>query len=186
MKWFKHDTDMHTDIKVQNLVDKCGFEAYGIYNLCLEMVGKEGKRYRLDGRLRWRQLILKVTQWSDEGRLDTIINTMAELRLICPKALKYGNLYIPKMKSRVDEYTQRNIGSKSGVSRDNIGAKNNTTEYNRIEKEKNKKKQDFLLSPENLKNLKADCKGDMQSVKCVLLAAGLPEADIDKALKKEF
>jgi hypothetical protein len=185
MKWFKHDSDMHTDLKVQNLVDKYGFESYGIYNLCLELVAKEGKRCRLNGRLRWRQLILKITQWSDENKLETIISGMAEFRLICPKSLRYGNLYIPNMKKREDEYTQRKNKEVSGEGRVNIGAKN-TTEYNRREENKNTQNSSFLLSSKKLQEIKKDCKGDLPSVKKYLLVAGLPEAAIDKALGKEF
>jgi hypothetical protein len=120
MKWFKHDCDMHTDLKVQILVDKHGIEGYAIFNLCLEMVGKEGKKGKIEGQLRWRQLLLKIAQWSDEGKLNKIIETMAEVKLICSKALKYDNLYIPKFIKRADDYTLRQLRTNYGQTTDNV------------------------------------------------------------------
>lgn len=120
MRWFKHDCDMHTDLKVQILIKKHGVEGYGIYNLCLEMVGQQGKKGKIEGQLRWREAILKMAGWSDNGKLDKIINTMAEVRLICPKSLKYGNLSIPKFIKRADDYTTRKLRTLSEQDTDNV------------------------------------------------------------------
>jgi hypothetical protein len=120
MKWFKHDCDMHTDLKIQNLIEKHGLEGYAIWNLCLEMVGKEGSKGKIDGQLRWRQLISKVAGWSDNGKIDKIINTMASLDLICRKSLKYGNLYIPKFIKRADDYTSRKLRTQSEHPTDKV------------------------------------------------------------------
>ena len=40
MKWFKHDCDMHTDLKVQALYAKHGCEGYIVWIICLELLGK--------------------------------------------------------------------------------------------------------------------------------------------------
>lgn len=109
MRWFKHDCDMHTDLRILSLLEKHGLEGYAIWVLCLEMVGKEGKKGKLKVELRWQEGLLKVCGWSDKGRLEKIINTLAELRLICPKSLKYGNLYIPKFIKRLDDYERRKL-----------------------------------------------------------------------------
>lgn len=182
MKWFKHDSDMHTDLKVQNLVDNFGIEGYAIFNLCLELVAKEGVDGRIMASLGWRQAILKVARWSDEGKLDNILKHMGKISLICPKSLRYGHLYIPKLMERADEYTQRKIGRMSGQYRDNIGAKNTTEE---IRKEEKRRGNFSYLSSKNLKELKTDFKGDIASVKNFLLGAGLPEAAVVEALEKE-
>lgn len=133
MKWFKHDTDMHTDLKIQNLIEKHGAEGYAIFNLCLEMVGKEGTKGKIDGRLRWKQLICKVVGWSDNGKLESIINSMAELGLICSKSLKYGNLHIPKFTKRADDYTMRKLRTNSEYSTDNVHLDKNRIDKIRIE-----------------------------------------------------
>jgi hypothetical protein len=134
MRWFKHDCDMHTDLKIQNLIEKHGLEGYAIFNLCLELLGKEGSKGKIDGQLRWRQVILKVSGWSDEGRLDKVLETMAEQGLICGKSLKYGHLHIPKFVKRADEYTLRKLRTNSEHSTDNVRAEQNRTE---VEKKEN-------------------------------------------------
>ena len=109
MKWFKHDCDMHTDLKIQSLMTKYGLEGYAVWNLCLEMVGKEGKKGKIDGQLRWQEGLMKIIEWSDNGKMKDILNYMAELGLINSKALKYGNLHIPRFIKRVDDYTARQL-----------------------------------------------------------------------------
>ena len=133
MKWFKHDTDMHADLKIHILIEKHGLEGYGIWNLCLEMVGQQGKKGRIDGQLRWRQLLLKVAGWSEQGKLDNILSTMAEVKLICPKSFKYGNLFIPKFMKRGDDYTMRKLRSEFGQATNNVHVDKKRTEEIRKE-----------------------------------------------------
>jgi hypothetical protein len=100
---------MHTDLKIQALIEKMGLDGYALWNLCLEMVGKEGHKGKLMVSTRWQDGLLKVTGWSDKKRFNEILETMGELGLICSKSLKYGNLYIPKFMKRVDDYTARKL-----------------------------------------------------------------------------
>src|SRR3990167_11404571 len=107
MRWFKHDCDMHTDLKIQTLMEKHGTDGYAIWVICLELLGKEGKKGLLNSKSGWQNGLLKVVGWSDNGKLISILKTMAELNLINPKSLKYGNLYVPKFIKRADDYTMR-------------------------------------------------------------------------------
>lgn len=113
MKWFEHDVDMHTDLKIQSLMEKHGLCGYAIWLLCLELLGKEGKKGKLTAKERWKEglnmVILRSGNGSPKVSLDEIINTLAELRLICPKALKYGNLYCPNFVKRIDNYAKRKL-----------------------------------------------------------------------------
>jgi len=111
MKWFKHDSDMHTNLKIQELIDRQGAEGYAVWCLCLEFMAKEGKRNRIDGQKRWKKGLIKVLQWSDEGRLNPILETLAEVKLINSKSLKYGNLHIPSFSKRADNYTKYQLKS---------------------------------------------------------------------------
>lgn len=120
MKWFKHDCDMHTNLKIQELIDREKTEGYAIWCLCLEFVGKEGKKGKLDGRKRWKKGLLKVLQWPDKERLERILNVLAELRLINPKSLGYGNLHIPEFHKRADDWTRRQLRSEFGVSSEKL------------------------------------------------------------------
>ncbi|HCJ67019.1 MAG TPA: hypothetical protein DHV62_06770 [Elusimicrobia bacterium] len=129
MKWFKHDCDMHTDLKIQSLLEKYGLEGYALWNLCLELLGKEGHKGRLNTKSGWKNALLKISGWSANGKIDEILNVMGELSLICPKSLKCGNLYIPKFIKRTDDYTQRKLRTNSEQSTDNV-----RVDKNRIDK----------------------------------------------------
>lgn len=129
MKWFTHDCDMHTDLRIQQLIEKEGLEGYAIYNLCLEFLGKEGKKGRLKVDSRWQQGLLKVCGWSDKGRLDKVLNTIASVGLICPKSLKYGNLYCKNFMKRADNWTKRVLRSNSGVTQEKVPVQYNTLQY---------------------------------------------------------
>ena len=100
---------MHTNLKVQELIDQEGAEGYAVWNLCLEMVGKEGKKGKLDGQKRWQKGLEKVFQWSGNGRMEKILSTLADVKLINSKALKYGNLHIPEFSKRGDDYFRRQL-----------------------------------------------------------------------------
>ena len=123
MKWFKHDCDMHTNLKVQELIEKEGVTGYAIWVLCLEMVGKEGKRGRIDGQKRWQKGLKKVFPRLDEGDIERILKVLGEVRLINPKALNYGNLYIPEFTKRGDDYTRRKVRRESEQSLPRIDKK---------------------------------------------------------------
>jgi len=130
MKWFEHDVDMHTDLKIQTLIEKYGLEGYAIWCLCLEFVGKEGKKGRLDGQTRWQEGVFKVTGWSNNGegkvKLKSILGYLAELKLIDSKSLKYGHLNIPKFTKRMDSYTKRKLRTISEQTTDNVPLQYNT------------------------------------------------------------
>ncbi len=104
---------MHTNLKVQELIDREGAEGYAVWNLCLEMVGKEGKKGKIDGQKRWQKGLEKVFQWSGNGKIERILNTLAEVKLINSKSLKYGNLHIPEFSKRGDDYFRRQLRTES-------------------------------------------------------------------------
>lgn len=176
MKWFKHECDMHTNLKIQILIAKHGLEGYAIYNLSLEMVGKEGKSGRINSNLMWKQGILKVASWSDEGKLKDILETLASIGLICSKSLKYGHLHIPSFAKRADEYSQK----KSGQNPDNVTTHlgKNRIDKNRLDnilrgycffknfKFENLSRSDFARNYRVIKNLIERCQsvGDEDSI----------------------
>jgi len=142
MKWFKHDTDMHTDLKIQALMDKHGLYGYAIWNLCLELVGKEGSKGRLKGETRWQEGLLKVVSRSSQGQdkvsqiltmvdLKSILNDMAELGLICSKSLNYGNLYVLKFAKRMDNYTLKKLRTEDEQYADNVSVEKNKKKIRR-------------------------------------------------------
>lgn len=131
MKWFKHETDSHTNLKLQSLVDKFGLEAVGYYWSCVELVGLQGKNFELKVEKDWK-LYLKKFLGIEEKKQDAILEFMSNKKLIDKKALKKGNLYIPKLAERCDEYTDK-VRRISRQGRDNVGLEEKRRDKKRIE-----------------------------------------------------
>ncbi len=171
MRWFKHDCDMHTDLKIQNLIAKHSTDGYTIWVLCLELLGKEGKKGLLNSKSGWQNGLLKVVGWSDNGKLTTILETMAELNLINSKSLKYGNLYVPKFIKRADDYTTRLLRTNSEQDTNNVCVDKNRieqirTEYIRIKgySLKNLSKNDYGRLGKAIKTLLERTKGEVEPI----------------------
>ena len=127
MKWFQHDCDMHSDIKIKALIQKHGAEGYAVWLLCLELLGKDGIRGKLTSVFSWKSIIINTIYpkrsedaSKTEERLDSILLTLSELRLIDNKALEIGDLYVPKLMKRADTWTKKLLRSNSEET-SNIG-----------------------------------------------------------------
>lgn len=104
MKWFQHLSDAHSDLKIEKLLITLGYEAYGVFWICDELVAKYGKGYRLRAEDGW---IEKMQRMGKCGDLKSILDKLAEENLINQEAYKRGDLYMPKLKKFGDEYTKR-------------------------------------------------------------------------------
>ena len=159
---------MHTDLKIQALMGKHGLDGYAIFNLCLELVGKEGEKGKLNGQTRWQDGLLKVSGWSDKDKLKIILDTLAELGLICGKSLKYGNLYIPKFMKRADNWSKRLLKSNSveTTAIDNNIIDKIRTEYIRLKGYSltNLSKNDYGRFGRAIKTLLERTKGDVDLI----------------------
>jgi len=94
------------DMKHQLLIDKYGFEGYGLYWFYCELVGREGIKFRLSSGKNWK-IIAQKKSGRDEAWIDKVSAYMGQLGLISGKALKQGTLHIPKLKRYCDEYTKK-------------------------------------------------------------------------------
>jgi hypothetical protein len=123
MRWFKHLTDSYINIKHREIVNDFGLEGYGLYWICLELIGQQGHNFRLNSTKSWKKALKSASGLSEE-KMEKILNRFGELNLVCPKSLAKGDLYVPKMKERADEWTTRNSREAPELLR---------IEYNRIE-----------------------------------------------------
>ena len=117
MKWFRHNSDSHGNIKLGAVLHEFGLKGYAIYWLCLELVAEQGSMdYCLNHNRTWE---LALCTWTglDLNQLRDILKRFGELDLICGKSLIEGKLYIPKMIDYADTYTLR---SSSKVRAKNI------------------------------------------------------------------
>lgn len=131
MKWFKHETTAHTNLKLQTVIDRHGAEAYGYYWACIEIVGLEGTNFRLSPQKNWKNHLKKILG-IDLSTQDTYLSTFGEINLIDKKALKTGSLFIPKLDERCDEYSKKLLRV-SGHYPDNVRLEETRREEKRLE-----------------------------------------------------
>lgn len=151
MKWFKHETDAHMNLKLQSVIDRYGLAGYGYYWSCVELVAKEGENYRIKSEKDWKIYFKKFLNLEIEMQ-DTFLLFFAEKDLIEKKALNKGDLYIPKLEDRQDDYTNK-VRRKSVQDTDNIPLEENRKEEKRIDKNIYGEFKKVLLSSEEYEKL---------------------------------
>ena len=131
MKWFKHHTDAHNNLKFQKIFNEFGSEGYGLFWVCVELVGREGENFRISTKKDWISYLVKNST-IPQDKLKKILTAFGEIGLVDKKALNKGELYLPKLQERVDEYTDK-VGRKSRQDRESVGKEEKRTEQIRKE-----------------------------------------------------
>jgi hypothetical protein len=150
MKWFKHETNAHTNLKLQSVINKFGIEAYGYYWACVELVGLQGENFRIRAKKDWK-IYLKKNLEIELVRQDAFLEEFANKGLIDKRAINKGDLFIPKLAERSDEYTNK-LRRKSGQTPDNVLLEENRVEENKLEQiktEENMTELAIALQPKN-------------------------------------
>ena len=132
MKWFRHDSDAHNNLKFQELLDRYKMIGYGVWWVCCELVANQSDPkkggFSISKKKNWTKRLRKITGISG-STLDGILQLLAESNLISKKALKSGSLSIPKMKDRMDDYSER-VRRVFEQSKNNVPVQHNTTHNN--------------------------------------------------------
>jgi hypothetical protein len=131
MKWFKHETNAHSNLKLQTIIDAFGLEGYGYYWACVELVGLQGEDYCIKNDKNWQIYLKKQLNISIDKQKE-FLTDFANKNLIDGKSLKKGYLSIPKLAERCDEYTEK-IRRRSVQGRDNVPLEENRRDKKRIE-----------------------------------------------------
>ncbi len=131
MKWFKHEGDAQMNLKLQSVIENFGLEGYGYYWACLELVAKEGNNYLVNSDKDWKLYFKKFLNIEIEKQ-EKILSFFSEKNLIDKNELINGNLYIPKLEERSDEYTKK-LRRISGQTPSNVLLEQNRIDKNRIE-----------------------------------------------------
>jgi hypothetical protein len=142
MKWFKHETDAHTNLKLQTVIDTYGLEAFGYYWICVELVALQSENFKLKAEKNWKNYLKKLSGLTQEQQ-EPYLQLFAETKLIDKKALKKGTLSIPKLAERCDEYTEKKL-RKSRQYPDNVLLEEKRKEENRTEEIKPERSVTFL------------------------------------------
>ena len=155
MKWFRHDTNMHTNLKLQGFLDRWKMIGYGVWNLCLEVVGgvvdAKNPKFVVKKTKNWQKYLKKISGISDTT-LNKILEDLAEANLINKKQLQKGHLAIPKMKDKMDEYTESVVkGWRPSSYRISTKELNNTTDNNTIHNNTKENSKYSSLSKKKLK-----------------------------------
>jgi len=106
MKWIRHNSNSHRNLKFQGIIKRFGWKGYGLYWICCELVAEQGNNYRILASKSWKNYLKKTSSISDK-KLNEFLTALAEANLISQKALKDGDLAIPKMKDYSDDYTKQ-------------------------------------------------------------------------------
>jgi hypothetical protein len=118
MKWFKHMSDSHTNLKLRQVLFDFGPEGYGVYWICLELVAQQGNGFKIEGGKAWFKVLCSITGF-EAKKIETMLRSFQACNLL---EMNDGILSIPKMNEYADEYTVRKSrekgGSKSVVCKD--------------------------------------------------------------------
>ena len=106
MKWFRHNSDSYSNLKMQELIAEFGAMGYGVFWIACELIAQQGEDYRINGGKNWKKAISNITKVEQE-KLDKIFILMADLNMIDKKELAKNCLFIPKMEEYSDDYTNR-------------------------------------------------------------------------------
>jgi len=119
MKWFKHESDAYTNLKLQQIIMEFGMDGYGLFWICLELVAQQSANFRLEKDKMWKPVLAKNASIGQK-KTEEILNRFGELNLIDAHSLKRGHLYIPKLAERADEYTASKLRTLSRHSPDTL------------------------------------------------------------------
>lgn len=134
MKWFKHFSDAYSNIKMQHLIAEVGMSGYGFFWVTCELVAQQGDNFRIKSEKNWKKVLSHITGEKIET-CDKFLSMFAEKNLIDKKALENNDIFIPKMGSYSDEYTDK-LRRVSRQRREKVGLEQNRTEeeQNRTDK----------------------------------------------------
>jgi len=118
MKWFKHFADSYSNFKLQNVLSELGTDGYGLFWICVEIVAQQGVNHQIDAKKSWKKVLAHIARKSEQD-IDKSLQLFAEYNLIDKNGLNKGNLYIPKLRSYSDEYTDK-VRRMSGQGRDKV------------------------------------------------------------------
>ena len=118
MKWFQHHSTAHRNLKFQKLLERFGWKGYGWWWVLCEIIAEQGTNYRLKSEKNWKNYLKKTLRISEKN-LNELLTILADSKLISQKALKNGDLWIPKMREYSDDYTKK-VRRMSRQSTDNV------------------------------------------------------------------
>ena len=81
MKWFKHDSNAHTDAKIEKVLMRYGAEGYALYWYCIELIAGKVERSNVTFELEHDAELLGFKLKIDSIRVEEIMKYMIDLKL---------------------------------------------------------------------------------------------------------
>lgn len=104
MKWFKHDSNAHTDAKLQKVLMRYGADGYATYWYCLELIAGKVDAKNITFELEHDAEIIGHVLKVDQLRVQEIMTYMTKLGLFDNTE---GVITCLKMATRLDDTTSR-------------------------------------------------------------------------------
>lgn len=97
MRWFKHQTAAHSDVKLKKLILRQGMAAYGLYWYCLELIGKDVSESKLTFEIEEDSELLAHGTGMTREQVESAMHAMVDLglftnvegRVFCVNMLRY-------------------------------------------------------------------------------------------------
>lgn len=150
MKWFKHNSDAHTNLKTGNVIAEHGAAAYGLWWICVELVANQGEEYSLGADKNWKRGLMRASGMTKE-EIDPLLVFFGEERLIDADALKEARLYIPNLAEYCDDYYSRSVRTKT----ESVRTKTEKVPLEEKRREENKKEEKNTASVSYLSDIPA-------------------------------
>ncbi|MCP3850629.1 MAG: DUF4373 domain-containing protein [Gammaproteobacteria bacterium] len=123
MKWFKHDSNAHTDAKLKKLKHKHGIVGYGLYWYCVELIAESVDKNNITFELE-EDAELIALEWNlDQIRVQEIMIDMSNLGLF---ENDNGQITCLKLAKRLDDTNAKNPQIRQILSKLNGDTPNNS------------------------------------------------------------
>lgn len=104
MKWFKHQSDSSIDAKLQEVFLDYGFEGYGLYWYCLELISTKVDKNNLTFELEHDARIIARQGGTSVQKVEEMMTRFVELGLF---ENSQGRITCLKLSNLADEYTTK-------------------------------------------------------------------------------
>ena len=115
MKWFKHDSDAHTDAKLKKVRHKYGITGYGLYWYCVELIAGGVSPKSITFELEEDAEIIALEWGLDQLKVQEIIEYMVNIGLF--DLAQNNRIRCIKLAYRLDDTNSKNPQIRSIIKR---------------------------------------------------------------------
>ena len=135
MKWFKHSASSNVDAKLQDLALEYGFEGYGVYWYCLELIAGNVEPENLTFELEHDARLIARYGGIGVQKVEEIMKYMIKLELF---ECSNGRITCLKLAKRADDYTSKVVRSNRPQVLDNKELRQTPTNSDKVPLEENR------------------------------------------------